>query len=139
MEFGEASKKEPPFTPCVIPKIREKTWPAHMQSHERVAKYWRETAANKARDPAQQVGLHAWVLYLFRFILTGDLRNDWKDFGGLSSQLPHLSIVRHLRITENAAYEIPYDWVIRSRLQRLTRRRDAAVDFAKFLSRGARA
>ena len=35
-------------------------------------------------------------------------------------------------ITENAAFAIPYDWEIRSRLQRFARRRDTSVDLAKF-------
>ena len=104
-----------------------------MQFHERASKYWRETVANKARDPSHQVNLQAWILYFLRFILTGDLCNSWKDSGGLSSKLHQLSIVPHLGITENDAFEIAYDGEIRSRLQRLARRSDTMVDFAKLL------
>ena len=81
-EFYEAGKKEPPFTPFVVPKFQDKPWLVPLQSHERAAKYWRETVANKTRDPSHQVSLQAWILYLLRFILTGDLRNAWKEFGG---------------------------------------------------------
>ena len=48
--------------------------------------------AHKGRDPSHQVSLHDWVLYVLRFILTGDLRNAWKEFGGLCAQLSFLSI-----------------------------------------------
>ena len=88
--------------------------------------------ANKAREPSHQVRHHAWILYLLRFILTGDLRNAWKAFGGLPAQFPHLSIAPHLGITENDALAISYDREIRSLRQRFARRRDASVDFAKF-------
>ena len=133
-EFYEASKKEPPFTPFVVPKFEVKPWMAPLQSHERAAKYWRENIAHKNRDPSQQVSLQAWILYLLRFILTGDLCNAWKEFGGLSAQLCHLSVVLHLGVTENGAFAIAYDTEMRLRLQRLARRRDSSVNFAKFLS-----
>ena len=135
-EFYEASKKEPPSTPFVVPKFQDKPWLVPLQSHERAAKYWREreTVAHKARDPSHQVSLHAWILYLLRFILTGDLCNDWKDFGGLSAQLCHLSVALHLGVAENAAFAIACDCEMRQRLQRMARRRDSSLDFAKFLS-----
>ena len=83
-EFYEASKKEPPFTPFEVPKFQDKPWLAPLQSHERAAKYWRETVARKARDPSHQVSLKAWILYLLRFIHTGDLCNAWGEFGGFT-------------------------------------------------------
>ena len=36
-------------------------------------------------------------------------------------------------MTENAAFAIPHDCEMRQRLQRLARRRDSTIDFAKFL------
>ena len=54
--------------------------------------------------------------------------------GGLPAQLCHLSVFLHLGVTENAAFAIPYDCVMRQRLQRLARRRGSSLDFAKFLS-----
>ena len=108
-EFFEASKKEPPFAPFVVPKFQDKHWLVPLQSRDRAAKYWRETVDRKARDPSHQVSLQAWILYLVRFIFTGDLCNDWDMFGGLSSQLSHLSIGLHLCITENAPRAISYD------------------------------
>ena len=70
---------------------------------------------------------------MIRFILTGDLCNAWNEFGGLSDQLCLLSVVLHLGVAENAAFAIPYDCEMRQRLQRLARRRDSTIDFAKFL------
>ena len=103
-EFYEASKKDPPFTPFVVPKLQDKPWIVPLTSHERACKNWRETIANKNRAPSQQVSLQAWILYLLRFILTGDLCNAWKVFGGLSAQLSHLSNVLHLGVTESSGF-----------------------------------
>ena len=133
-EFYEASQKDPPFTPFVVPKLQDKPWIVPLTSHERACKNWRDNIAPKDRDPSQQVSLQAWVLYLLRFILTGDLCNAWKLFGGLSAQLSHLSVVLHLGVVENGSFAIAYDTEMRLRLQRLARRRDSSVDYAKFLS-----
>ena len=133
-EFYEASKKEPPYTPFVIPKLREKPWHVPLRSHERAAKFWRGGIAHKGRDPSQQVSLQAWMLYILRFILTGDLCNAWKEFGGLAAQLSFLSIVLHLGVAENAAFAISYDHEVCLRAQRVARRRDQTVDYAKYLS-----
>ena len=76
-DFYEDRKNDPPFTSFVVPKFQGKHWLIPLQSHERAAKYWRETVANKARDPSQQVSLKAWILYVLRFILTGNLCNAW--------------------------------------------------------------
>ena len=89
--------------------------------------------AHKARDPSKQFSLRAWIIYLLRFILTGDLCNDWEDFGGLSSQLCRLIDVLHLGVTKHAAFAISYDCEMRHRLQRLARRMGSSLDFAKFL------
>ena len=133
-EFYEASKKEPPYTPFVSPKLHEKPWVVPMQSHEKASNYWGGSVARKSRDPSQQVSPQAWILYLLRFILTGDLCNAWKAFGGLAAQLSHISIALHLGIAENAAFAIAYDSDLRNRIQRLARRRDATLDFGKILS-----
>ena len=71
---------------------------------------------------------------MLRFIFTGDLCNAWKEFGGLATQLSFLSVALHLGVIESAAYAITYDLEVRNRAQRLARRRDTTVDFAKFLS-----
>ena len=63
--------------------------------------------AQKARGPSHQVSLQDWALYLLRFIITGDLRNEWRDFGGLSDQLPHLRIALHLGVAGNGPPPLP--------------------------------
>ena len=133
-EFAEASKKDPPFIPFVLPKLSEKPWMVPLQSHERAAKYWRENIQHKkTKDDPQQTSLQAWFLYTLRFIFTGDLSDAWSAFGGLSSQLSHLSIVLHLATTETASYAISYDLELRNMIARLARRRDAGCDFSKLL------
>ena len=132
--FYGASKKEAPFIPFVVPKFQDKPWIVPLQSHERAAKYWRETVAHKARDHSQQVSLHALILYMIRFILTGDLCNACENIGGLSAQLCRLGVVLHIGVAENAAFAIFYDCEVRQRLRRLARRRSTSLDFAKFHS-----
>ena len=127
-EFYDAGRKGPPYTPFVVPKLREKPWMVPLASHERAAKSWRESANHKARDNAQQVNLQAWILYMLRFILTGDLCDSWQHFGGLSAQLSLLSIVLHLAVVETANFAIAYDQELRSRIQRLARKRDTKTD-----------
>ena len=38
-EFYEASKKEPPYTPYVLPELHKKPWPVPLLSHERAAQF----------------------------------------------------------------------------------------------------
>ena len=133
-EFFEARRRNAPFTPFVVPKFQDKPWLVPLQSHERAAKYWRGAVAHKARDPSYQFSMDAWILYLLRFILTGELCNARKDFGGMDAQLCHLRVVLHLRVTGDASCAISYDCEMRQRLQRLARRRGSSLDFAKFLS-----
>ena len=130
-EIYDASKKDPPFAPFVVPKFHDKQRRVPLPSIERDAKYWRESIAHMARDPSQQVPLQAWILYLLRFIATGDLCNARRDFGGLSAQLPHLSIALHLGVAENAAFAIPYDPDLSNRIRRLSRKRDSAFYYLK--------
>ena len=104
-----------------------------LQSHEKASKYWRDSVARKSRDPSHQVSLHAWILYILGFILTGDLCNSWKAIEGIAAQLSHLSIAIRLGIAENAAFAIAYDCEVRDRTQRMARRRDSAVDSGKYI------
>ena len=127
-EFYDAGRKGPPYTPFVVPKLREKPWMVPLASHERAAKSWRESANHKARDNAQQVNLKARILYMLRFIFTGDLCDSWQHFGGLCAQLSLLSIVLHLAVVETANFAIAYDRELRSRIQRLARKRDTKTD-----------
>ena len=113
---------------------KRKTWPAPLLSHELDGKFRMDSVSHKGRGPSQQVSLQAWVLYGLRSILTSDLRNAWKEFGGLAAQLPFLSVAPHLGVAENAAFAISYDHEVRARAQRLSRNRDITVDYAKFLS-----
>ena len=53
---------------------------------------------------------------------------------GIDAQLPHISIVLHLGIAENAAIAIARDSERRSRILRMARKRGPNVDFAKIPS-----
>ena len=133
-EFYDAGRKDPPYIPFVIPKLHEKPWMVPLSSHERAAKSWRESVSNKPRDGSQQVNLQAWILYMLRFIFTGDLCDSWQHFGGLSAQLSLLSIVLHLAVVETANFAIAYDCELRARIQRLARKRDSKTDIIQMLT-----
>ena len=98
--FTRRAKKGPRYTPFVVPKLQDKPWLDPSTSHERTGKYWRENIAPKGRDQSHQVSLQAWIFYLLRFILTGDLCNAWNVFGCLAAQLSHMGVVLHLGVTE---------------------------------------
>ena len=133
-EFAEAAKKDPPYIPFVVPKLHERPWMVPLGSHERAAKFWKESNSHKAKDHVQQVNLQSWLLYLLRFIFAGDLTDSWGSFGGLQAQFSHLSIVLHLAVVETAAFAIAYDMELRTKIQRMARKRDSTADFAKLLS-----
>ena len=80
--------------------------PGNPLSRERAARYWRGSAAHKARYPPQQVILKAWFLYVLRITLTWDLCSAWKEFGGPSDQLSFLSAALQLDAAENVALAI---------------------------------
>ena len=47
-EFYEASKKQPPYAPFVVPKLHEKPWVVPMQSREKASKYWGYSVSHKS-------------------------------------------------------------------------------------------
>ena len=133
-EMTIAQKKDPPYTAFVIPKPHERPWCVDPPSHERGNKAWKESVPHKSKDSPQQVSIHAWLLYMLRFILVGDLLGAWSPFGGLSAQLSHLSIVLHLATVENATLAIMYDSEVRAQIQRPSRLRDEGADFERLLT-----
>ena len=133
-EFAEAAKKDPPYVPFVVPKLHERPWMVPLGSHERAAKFWKESNSHKSKDHVQQINLQAWLLYMLRFIFAGDLTDSWGSFGGIQAQFSHLSIVLHLAVVETATFAIAYDHELRQKLQRMARKRDSTADFAKLLS-----
>ena len=66
-----AQKKDPPYTPLVLPKPHELPWCVDLPSHERANKAWRDSAPRKTKDSPQQVSFQVWALYLLWFILVG--------------------------------------------------------------------
>ena len=83
---------------------------------------------------AQQDSLPAWLLYMIRFVIAGDICSALSNFGGLPAQFRMISVFLHLAVVETAACAIAYDAELRGRIQRLSRRRDTQADFAKMLS-----
>ena len=127
-----AAKKDPPFSPFATPKLHQAPRIVPLQPRERAAKFRKDIISHK--NGAQQVRLQAWLLYMLRFVFTGDICSAWSNFGGLAAQFCMLSAVIHLAVVETAAFAIAYDAELRGRTQRLARRRDTQVDFAKMLS-----
>ena len=84
----EATRKDHPYAPFVVPKLQWKPWVAPLDSRNRSSKYYRESIAHKAKEASHQISLQAWILYTIRFIFAGDLADSWAAFGGISSQFP---------------------------------------------------
>ena len=133
-ESDIAGKRAIRLPPSVVPELRKKPRCVPLVSHERANLAWRDITSTKIKDPPRQVSLQAWLLYTVRYIFTGDLDDSWYAFGGLSAQLNHLSVLRHLAVTEYATLAIRYDRDLRLHLQRLARSRDSEVDFYQLLS-----
>ena len=127
-------KKGPPYASFVIPKSRERPWCVDLPSRERANKAWKDSLPRKSTDIPQKVRIQAWLLYMLRFILVGDLLDARSPFGGLSAQLSHLSIALHLATVSNVTLSIMYDSEIRAQIQLLSRLRDADTDFERLLT-----
>ena len=91
-------------------------------------------SSQKTKESPHQVITHVWLLYALRFILVGDLLGAWSTFGGISAQLSHLGIPRHLAITEHVTILITYDAERRAHIQRLARLRGDDTDFVRILN-----
>ena len=130
-----AYKKGQPFSPSVAPQIHKAPWPVPLQYREWDAKLLRYIVSHNApNEGAHHVSLHPWLLYIVRFIFTGDIFNARGNFGGLPAQFCLISIATHLAVVETAAFSISYDADLRGIAQRLARSRDTPVYFAKTLS-----
>ena len=107
--------------------LQDKPWIAPIDSHDRAAKYWRESTARKTKDPTQKVSLQAWQLYMVRFIFTGGLTDSRAAFGGISAQFPHLCIVLLLAAVETEAFALAYDRELRLTIQGTARKRERSI------------
>ena len=105
-----------------------------LPSHERDNKARKDSVPHKSKDSSQQGSIQAWLLYMLRFILVGDLLDAWSSFGGLSAQLSHLSIALHLAKVANVTLAIMYDSEVRAQIQRLSRLRGEDADFERLLT-----
>ena len=133
-EMAIAQKKDPPYAAFVTPKPHERPWCVDLPSHERHNKARKESVPHKSKDSPQQVSIQAWLLYMLRFVVVGDLLDAWSSFGGLSAQLSHLSIALHLATVGNVTLSIMYDSEVRAQIQRLARLRDEDTDFERLLT-----
>ena len=133
--MADSAKKGPPFSPLLVPLMRKGPWAIPIQSHERAAKFRRDIADRKnAKERAQKVRLRAWILYILRFIFTGDICNAWANFGVFSAKFCMISAVLHLAAAEAAPFAIARDAEFRGRARRLARIRDTQADCAKMIS-----
>ena len=130
-EFNIDQKKDPPVTPLVHPKPRERHWRVGLPSHERANKARKDSSPNKTNESPHRVIIQAWLIYIRRFVLFVNLFSAWPAFGGLAAQLSHLITALRRAIAENSTLVITYDNAARSRIQRLARLRDSDTYFAR--------
>ena len=133
-EFDEDAKKDQSSPPFRRAHASRKTSDRPLASRERAAKFRNDSAARKSKDQSRQVSLHAWLLYIIRFIFDGDLTASCGSFGGLSAQFSHLSVALHLAVAGTSAFALANDHELRVKIQRMARKRDSPVCFTKLLS-----
>ena len=137
-ELARGKLQVPSYTPYIVSDVSPVPRPVPTAEHTAAATRWTSNRQASKAVIQQNVSFNACLLYRIRFILTSDLLGAWRDFGGLSAQLNHVSILLHMVTTEATTTALVYDGLISSHLEELARPRAnktaGAVDFHDLLS-----
>ena len=82
----------------------------------------------------QDLPIGQFILRRLRYILAGDLTEAWSEFGGLSAQLSHLSVVIGLSISDHQGIAVTYDFRMHKAAQKMVKNRSSRTDYFGFLS-----
>ena len=98
--------KVPAYTPFIVPDVSPSPCAITSKEHTAAVARWRTSARQAKRgDNPQSIPMQAWLLYQMRFLIAADLAGAWLGFGGLASQLNHLSIVMNISIVDSASVD----------------------------------
>ena len=137
-ELAQAASKDPPYTPYLTPNLHLRPWMPETSDRLVAQAQWESYAksSKKAQLPLE-LSIQSFLLYQLRFVLAADLCSAWQGFGGLGSQLSHLSTVLNLAVLETVGIAISYRNLLPLKLTEKARQRSAAeADFAHMLSAG---
>ena len=113
-----ASSTDPPFAPCLTPKLPEQPWLLEDSDRAAARTKWPSFPKQAERPllPPELI-IQAFTLYQLRFISASDLCRAWPKFGGLGPQLARLSAVLHIGVAENVGDAMENRRIARTRLQ----------------------
>ena len=120
----------PPYRPYVTVDYTAHPRLPRIATHIASLSAWR---ASVRRFPNKQgISFQMWTHHHLKFIVTADLRNAWRPFGGLAAQLSQLAVLLALASTETCSFAMQY----RAELSRFLA--DAArdrldIDYAAYL------
>ena len=124
LELARGHNKVPAYTPFIAPEVSAAPWAVTSKEHTAAVTRWRGNARQAKREGnPQSIPMQAWLLYQLGFLIAADLAGTWSGFGGLASQLNHLSIVMKISIVESASVALSYDRLIREFLAERARSR----------------
>ena len=126
----------PPYAPYVVTdSLSAHPWLPAGETRVRPLGKWQANQRTSRRHTGKQDrNIGKFVLYRMRYVLTGDLVNDWSDFGGITAHLNHLAVVLGLSITDHAGLAATYDFRTHRAIQKMSKNRPARTDYFEFLS-----
>ena len=96
----EGSKRRPPFTPFLAPRLGESSWALQDPARERAS----EAEKNRQKGNAVMTSFlntGQLALVYVRYIIAGELAGGWTKFGGLGALLTNLATELDLSIIRN--------------------------------------
>ena len=134
LERGRIAR--PPFTPYIIPdSLASYPWLPADDPHRMALERWKANQATYNRyTGTQDLAVGPFSLYRMRFILSGDIADDWSSFGGICAQINHLGVVIGLPITDHAGIALTYDSRAQRMLQKAAKMRSTDTDYFALLS-----
>ena len=131
-----AASKDPPYIPCLTPKLTEHPWALPKAEHAAARTTWTPFSKQARRVTSPQeliIPAPSHVPPTVHFC-----RRDLFSFREirrvLSLQIPHLSDILNISITDSAGVALAYHRILSGNLQERARQRSAKLeDFTSFL------
>ena len=134
-EIAEASNKDPPFKPFILPKLSHKPWMPDTADRNLAMTNWKSYSKGRKTTIPLEMSIQSFLLFQLRFVFAADLCMAWSPFGGLAPQLSHLSIVLNLSVTESVGVAMLYHSALMTKLSEKARQRNTNEDeFIQLLS-----
>ena len=124
LRLARGRKKVPAYAPFGAPEVSAAPRAVTSKEHTAAVARWRGSSRQaKREDNPQSIPTQPWPLYQLGNLIAADLAGAWPGFGGLASELNHLSIAMNISIAESASAALPYGRLIREFLGERARSR----------------